>query len=243
MLRTRRTSIATLVIVLGAFALAGGCQKPQPAATPTSTTARQHQPLTTTPSVWAFDGVAPLGQVPPGWRIAETNPTRNLASWAVARDPSAPSGDRVFTLTQTDNYDGTYNLAIATGACYRDLDLQVHVKALAGNEDQGGGPIWRCQDENNYYICRVNPLEENFRVYVVKDGKRRQLASATVPLERLGWYELSVRHVGDQITCSLDGEPLLGATDSTITAPGQVGLWTKADAVTSFDTLKVSPAE
>ena len=33
--------------------------------------------------------------------------------------------------------------------------------------DQGGGPVWRYQDANNYYIARMNPLEDNYRVYKV----------------------------------------------------------------------------
>ena len=32
-------------------------------------------------------------------------------------------------------------------------------KAIAGTIDQGGGICWRVQDNNNYYIVRMNPLE------------------------------------------------------------------------------------
>jgi len=38
----------------------------------------------------------------------------------------------------------------------------------------------RAKDADNYYIARWNPLEENLRVYFVKDGKQTQLASAKV---------------------------------------------------------------
>jgi len=45
--------------------------------------------------------------------------------------------------------------------------------------------------------------------------------------------------VGEQIECLLDGKKLIEATDGTITKAGRVGLWTKADAQTSFDDFRV----
>jgi hypothetical protein len=45
--------------------------------------------------------------------------------------------------------------------------------------------------------------------------------------------------VGDHIECFLDGKKLLDVRDSSITGAGKVGLWTKADAQTSFDQFRV----
>ena len=45
--------------------------------------------------------------------------------------------------------------------------------------------------------------------------------------------------VGDRITCYLDGQKLLEARDNTFGEAGMVGLWTKADAIASFDDLEV----
>ena len=188
---------------------------------------------------WSFEAEADVGKVPAGWRIAETNPTKTLATWKVIPDATAPCGKHVFALTESTNYNGTYNLAIAEDTAYQDLHCSVQVKAVSGEEDQGGGPIWRCQDKDNYYICRINPLENNYRVYVVQNGRRRQLDSARVELEAGRWYTLDVSMIGNEVTCSLDGNAMLHATDATITAPGMIGLWTKADAVTSFDKLEV----
>lgn len=182
---------------------------------------------------------ARAGQPPSGWRVAATNPTAPLARWEVISDPSAPTPPHALALTRTENYDGTFNLAIAEGTRFRDLELRVRVKAVEGQEDQGGGPIWRCQDENNYYVCRYNPLESNFRVYVVAGGKRRQLATVKAELAAGRWYEVFVRMTGDRVICELDGGMRLEVTDGTIARDGMVGLWTKADAVTSFDDFVV----
>ncbi len=187
---------------------------------------------------WNFDASTP-GKVPTGWSIRQTNPTKTMATWRVMADGTAPSKSNVLALTGTDNYDGTFNLAIAQGTSFKDLDLSVKVKAVRGDEDQGGGPIWRCRDENNYYICRFNPLEGNYRVYFVKEGQRKQLKTVKVETEAGRWYAVRVTMVGDHITCYLDGKKLLKTTDDTFKETGMIGLWTKADAVTSFDDLSV----
>ena len=49
--------------------------------------------------------------------------------------------------------------------------------------------------------------------------------------------------VGDQIECYLDDKKQLEAKDSTFKDAGKVGLWTKADAQSSFDDFKVQPAK
>ena len=191
---------------------------------------------------WSFDTDA-LGPEPAGWSIRQTNPSQAMATWQVAVDPTAPSRSRVMALTETQNYDGTFNMAIADGTSYRDVDLSVRVRAVSGSEDQGGGPVWRCRDENNYYVTRFNPLESNFRVYYVKNGRRKQLQSARIHTEPGTWYTVRVTMIGAQISCYLDGKKLLETTDDTFKDPGMVGLWTKADAVTSFDDLSVRGIE
>ncbi len=187
-------------------------------------------------AAWNFDKDS-ADKVPAAWSIRQTRPTQSMATWRVVADPSAPSKPNVMALTKTDNYNGTFNLAIAEKTSFKDLDLTVRVKAVSGEEDQGGGPIWRCKDENNYYICRFNPLEANYRVYRVKDGRRKQLESIKIKSLADKWYDVRVTMVGDSITCYLDGKKLLEARDGTFADAGMIGLWTKADAVTSFDDL------
>jgi hypothetical protein len=136
-----------------------------------------------TSEIWTFDKVD-RGGVPERWSIRQTSPTTALATWGIKGDTNAPSPPNVFALTETKNYDGTYNLALADQSSHKNLDMAVSVRADAGKEDQGGGPIWRARNESNYYICRFNPLESNFRVYKVEDGKRKQLASVTLNSRR-----------------------------------------------------------
>src|SRR5262245_33795426 len=190
--------------------------------------------------VWDFDKDA-TGKLPEGWSIRETHSSKAKGIWEVIADPTAPSKPNVLSLVKTENTGGTFNLAIAEKTSYKDLDLSVKMKANTGKEDQGGGLIWRAKDEDNYYICRNNPLESNFRVYKVVNGKRTQLDSADVKTEAGKWHTLRAVMVGDRIACYLDGKKLLEAKDDTFKDAGMIGFWTKADAASSFDDLTVRP--
>lgn len=192
---------------------------------------------------WNFDE-AKTGAPPVGWIVRETNPKETIAVWRVVADSTAPSSPNVFALAENENENGTFNLALAKGTAFKDIDLTVRVRAVEGAEDQGGGPVWRCRDENNYYVCRFNPLESNYRVYRVVKGKRKQLASARVKMVVDRWYTIRVVMTGSRIACYFDGDKLLEVVDDTFGDAGMVGLWTKADAVTSFDDLTVrTPGE
>ena len=74
---------------------------------------------------------------------------------------------------------------------------------------------------------------------VVHNGVRRQLATAIVEADGAAWHRLEVEHSGSHIRCWFDGELQREADDATIDGAGGVGLWTKADARTSFDDLSV----
>lgn len=182
----------------------------------------------------------PVGQLPINWLNKHTGETKTPVAWQVVTDDSAPSKPNVLALTKTESEDAIYNLLILDKSSFKDIDLSVKVKAVSGKVDQGGGVIWRCKDENNYYICRINPLESNFRVYKVENGKRTQFATVKVDAEQGRWYTLRITMTGPDIACYLDGQKLLEAKDETFKDASMIGLWTKADASTAFDDLEVN---
>jgi hypothetical protein len=132
-----------------------------------------------------------------------------------------------------------YNLCVADAPSYADVDLAVSFKAIAGKLDQGGGIVWRYRDANNYYLARMNPLEDNFRAYKVVDGKRTQLASADVVVPAGEWHVIRVVQDGKRIRCHLDEKLHLDFEDETFPAAGRIGLWSKADAQTRFAGWKI----
>ncbi len=190
---------------------------------------------------WTFDGDA-TGKPPAGWKLGFTNPADGKATWTVAKDPGAPTGPNVLML-ETHSADRVFNVAMAEKTSYKDVSVRTRIRADSGKEDQGGGVIWRCKDADNYYICRINPLENNFRVYKVLNGRRQQLATTEFRAETGKWYVVQARMVGHHIECYVDGRKLLDVEDPDVQDAGMVGLWTKADASSSFDDFAVGPAK
>ena len=190
---------------------------------------------------WSFDQ-APASQPPERFVVRQNHPSHEMAVWQVVADPAAPSAPNVLRVA-THNANPTYNLTLIEGTAFGDVDVRVQVRGNTGQDDQGGGLIWRAKDEDNYYVCRINPLEPNFRVYKVVGGKREQLQTAQVQTQTGAWHALRAVMRGDHIECYLDGHKLLDVQDATFKDPGMIGLWTKADACSSFDDLAVFPGE
>lgn len=212
-----RTTLAWIVLVLSASTIWGA---------------------ETSSQRWDFED-ADVGKLPPGWTTAKTGEGEESV-WKVVEDKAAPSGAHV--LAQLAKGPGPlFNLCIADDSKLQDLDLSTAFKAVDGKVDQGGGVVWRYVDASNYYIARFNPLEENFRLYKVVDGKRMQLATKEGLKAPVGvWHTLAVRMKGDAIECALNGKKQLEAKDATFPMAGKIGLWTKADAQTYFDKIEAA---
>jgi hypothetical protein len=182
------------------------------------------------------------GKLPEGWKAEGTNQKGPVATWEVAADKTAPSAPNVLSLAKTNHDSGsTFNICWTDKVRFTDGAIEVKFKAVSGKEDQGGGLIWRVKDKDNYMIARMNPLEDNFRVYYVKEGSRHQLASEKATVKAGEWHTLKIEQHADHVLCFLDGKQYLDATDDHIQSEGGVGLWTKSDAVSSFDDLSIKP--
>jgi hypothetical protein len=183
---------------------------------------------------------AKVGELPTGWKVAKTGKGTGGA-WKVVADKDAPGG---LALAQTKaDKTATFNLCILEESKYKDLDLTVSFKAMAGDTDQGGGLVWRLRDGDNYYIARVNPLEDNFRLYKVEAGSRKQLATADIEAAAGQWHTLRIVHQGNHIECYLNAKKYLDARDDAFGGAGKIGLWSKADAQTRFAGLIVKGKE
>ena len=239
MLQTGK-EVRTLATLTMAFVLAAmfGCNRAQ------TQVATGHKPSIASrasSASWNFDNV-PVGKLPAGWKVDATNRKGPLATWQVIKDTTARSGDRVLAMTSQNNtFGGTFNICWTDTVSFLDGEIQVRFKAVNGEEDQGGGVIWRVQDKENYYIARFNPLENNFRIYYVRDGARKTLADARIALPGGKWHTLKIVQHGNRFGGYLNGKKILEGTDNLFAKAGGVGLWTKADAVTSFDEFSVRP--
>jgi hypothetical protein len=191
---------------------------------------------------WDFEGLA-LETLPDGWKVEATGQDTPTAKWLVASDATAPLAPGVLLLGATNHTErGVFNLCWTRDVSFREGEIAVFLKAHSGQIDQGGGPIWRVQDRNNYYVARYNPLEKNVSIYYTKDGRRVMLGyTGTIELDD-GWHLLKISHRGQRIRAYLDGDmKLMVNAGDYIPEQGGVGLWTKADAATAFDNFTVIP--
>src|SRR6266436_5424874 len=106
-------------------------------------------------------------------------------------------------------------VAILEDRKFDDVDVAVRFRPISGKEDASGGIIFRARDSKN-----------NFRLYTMRDGQRRMIASATVTEPKLGeWHRIRVVAKGAKVQAYLGDALLLDHEDKTFTG-GWVGLWT-----------------
>jgi len=175
-----------------------------------------------------FDATRP-GGLPEGWEAGVTG--KGAPRWAVDEDATAPSPKRV--LQQTGQ--GAFPWCVKKDASLADGFVEVKFKALRGKEDQAGGVVWRWKDGNNYYVARANALENNVSLYYTANGKRNTIRYVNAPVPLNTWHALRVEFAGKRIKVMLNGRTYIELEDGHIAGPGAVGVWTKADSVTSFD--------
>ncbi|MBI1831452.1 MAG: DUF1080 domain-containing protein [Planctomycetes bacterium] len=178
--------------------------------------------------------------MPPGWKAGVTGRGAKQSVWKLVEDKTAPGGK--FALYQTSkNPNSAFNVCIAEDAGkYKDVDISVSIKAIAGDKDQGGGIVCRAKDKDNFYIVRFNPLEDNFWLYKTVGGVRMSLKKVDAKPEAGKWQTIRVVHKGNRIQCYFNGKMLIDITDDTFTEAGLVVLWSKADAQTYFANLQIT---
>jgi|SRR6516165_2952395 len=171
-----------------------------------------------------FDFTKPLDN----WQVV-------TGTWAIEALADAAAG-RALVQRATNN---TFNVIVAPGGPYDDVEVSVRFKPIAGREDASGGIVFRFA-ENHYYVIRANALEDNFNFYYY-EGSRRQIAGASTKAPALGqWHKLRIRAEGDRIRGWLNEQQLIDRRDQRFKS-GRIGLWTKADSITAFDELAVLP--
>jgi len=179
-----------------------------------------------------------VGALPEGWITAMTG-KGNPGNWLVAIDETDSVRKKVLSQTSMNNFGYHFDVAVFEKSSFKNIEFSVRFKAIKGTEDQGGGPVWRYQDKDNYYIARANPLENNFRLYKVIAGNRKLLVSRNLPVSTGQWHTIKIAHVGNDIKCYYDGKLYLKTSDKTIVKTGKIGVWTKADSWCMFSDLTV----
>lgn len=217
MLRRSRAFVVWLALVI----VVSGCEGK-------AAITYQSPPPSAASGSWTFDADT-AGGVPAGAEVFS-------GSWVVRAEPDAPSKPNA--LCQVGNAEFP---AIALGpTVHGDVTVTLRFKPISGNTDQAAGIIVRVQDRNNYYILRANALEANVNLYKYAGGQRSGIKDGSGRVAAGQWQELRFEVTGERLRGFLNGQLVVEATDTTYKA-GRVGLWTKADSVTCFDDVAVTP--
>lgn len=129
-----------------------------------------------------------------------------------------------------------FPLAIAKDSNMAEGTAKVKVKPLSGTIDQAGGLAFAIRDWGNYFVFRVNALEDNAILFEFKNGRRVERASVDTPIAGGRWHHLRVEMYGRRVRAFL-GDRLMLEYEADHDLSGHVGLWTKADSVTLFSEL------
>jgi hypothetical protein len=188
---------------------------------------------------FGFDG-DDKNALPVGFSASRTGGNRD-GKWVVRAEADSPSMPNVVEQIDNDPSDSRFALLTLNEPSPANVSVSVRCKPVAGVADRACGVVCRLQAPGDYYLARANALEDNVRFYVVQAGVRKQLASWNGKVTSDAWHKLGLVCSGDSFTVSWDGNKVLTQHDKTIATSGKIGLWTKADSVTYFDDLMVSP--
>ena len=131
-----------------------------------------------------------------------------------------------------------FPLAIAKDSEISEGILRVRVKPVAGSIDQAGGLAFGIRNINNYFVLRINALEDNVVLFEYVNNRRFQRTAFHQKIETGRWYLITVEISGNTLRGYLDDELFIEYTADRPLA-GYVGLWAKADSVTYFDELSI----
>jgi 3-keto-disaccharide hydrolase len=189
-------------------------------------------------AVFNFDR-DPLGKPPPRFTLAVTGQGSGI-HWEVVRARHAPSAPNILVQNGTAKPGENFALALLDDVRLDHGEVAVRFKALSGEEDQAAGIVFRYKDPQNYYVIVANAREDTCALYRVKNGKRKPLDSKDVIVTPFVWHELRITFAKGTYTALVDRQLILGGKDSSFTAAGFVGLWTKSDSQIAFDDFRVS---
>jgi len=186
-----------------------------------------------------FDNDA-VNAPPAGFSFGRTG-SGPLGRWVIRAETGAPSGANVLAQLDADDTNNRFPVAVVNEPALRDVSVSVRCKSVSGRVDQACGLVARYRDENNYFVTRANPLENNIRLYTVRDGQRRQIANWSGTVTSNAWHDYRLDLRGDHLEVYWDGRKVIDHHDTTFRDAGRVGVWTKADSVTYFDDLHAEP--
>jgi pyruvate, water dikinase len=181
------------------------------------------------------------------WRITEENgttcylsdgsPFMNILSSSVSGLITKTFGPSYQELLDTVGAYFYFPLIVSKQGGIGNAEISLMVKPLRGSIDQAGGVVFGLRDIGNYFVLRINSLEDNAILFEYIDNKRFERAQLKLPVAREIWHTLRVTVKDTKVTCTVN-EKFIFDYIAQKSIHGHIGLWTKADSVTLFKDLR-----
>jgi len=162
------------------------------------------------------------------------------STWAVKRDPSAPSAPNVLAQTADEAVDFHFPYALTSDERFGDFAVSVKLRTISGRIAQSAGIIFRFVDSDNYYVLTADPKKNAVILYKYVEGKRLILGEGAATVSANEWHTMKIVAVGNQMKLYFDGRLLSAAMMDTTFKEGMIGVWTQADSVSYFDDLIIN---
>jgi hypothetical protein len=143
-------------------------------------------------------------------------------------------------LAQIKTESAENHFAICRPFSARDVYVSTRFMTISDKFNHAAGIFVRFRSSHDYYAVRANALENNVGLYRVAAGRREMIGCMEVKVSGQAWHTLGIAARDDRLTVFFDDRELFVATDRRFPAPpGKVGLWTQADSMISFESLKI----
>jgi hypothetical protein len=189
---------------------------------------------------WTFDKDSP-GSPPSGFVVGKAN--GEGGRWEVAADTKAVTTPNVLSRIPSGQPSPTPQVIFIDGIEAMNLDMTVRIKVLASGDGQGGGVVFRAEDDRNYYVLWLSPQEKLVRIDKVVNGEAKTLGDLSVEsLESGKWHSLRLTIRGSEMEALFDNRQIIaaheGAWEFGRYKKGKVGLWARGPAATYFDDVR-----
>ena len=186
------------------------------------------------------NALAGTGQ-PPDWKtVMDESPSASAPLMPGIASTVRTIRRPVLAQLSRDATDEHFPMFIYDGQAFKNFKLTTQFKIVGGVAEQMAGVVFRFQNASNFYVLRASALGRNVRFYKVVNGIRSEPIGPALDIATNTWHTLAVNCLGAQITCLLDGKPLMATLNDSSFSAGKIGFWTKSDAVSYFGDVTIN---
>ena len=161
--------------------------------------------------------------------------------WEVKADPQSPSPPNVLAHISSNQAGLSPQVLFLEKVEAANLELSVRIKTAQDGEGQGGGVVFRAQDDRNYYVIWLSPRESLVRLDKVVNGQPQTLQELQVETEPGTWQSLRLSIRGPILEALLNKRFLSAREDNWELATykkGKLGLWSRGGGFVYFDNVR-----